>query len=105
VDGTDHFVAAERSDHAFDLPPVTETRDVAIVAASLGTRRGLEAGVVAEPLDQIGGIGERYASMDERSVHVRALNTTTVERLRMSIVNSSLTTFGLAFASSLGMGA
>jgi len=48
VNCSQHLVAAERGDHSLDLPPVAETDEVAVVTALLGTRCGLQPGVVAE---------------------------------------------------------
>ena len=61
MDGPADFVAAQRRDHPLDLPPVAKAHDIAVVAAALGTRRGLEAGIVAVALDQLGGVGKRDA--------------------------------------------
>ena len=69
VDGAGDFVVAERGDHPLDLPPVTEARNIAVVAATLGAHRRLEAGIVAITLDEVGGVGQRDASMDERAIH------------------------------------
>jgi hypothetical protein len=49
VDGSAHFVAAERRDHPLDLPPMAETRDIALVAAAFGARGGLEPGLADGP--------------------------------------------------------
>ena len=56
-------------DHALDLAPVAEVRDVADVAAALGARGRFKAGVVAVAFDQLGGIGQRDAAMDEGAIH------------------------------------
>jgi hypothetical protein len=63
--GAADFVAGERGDHPLDLPPVAEAHDIARVAAALGARRGLEPGIVAEAVDQLGRVGERGAAGDE----------------------------------------
>src|SRR5437764_6676795 len=47
------LVRAQGRDHALDLPPVAEPRDIAVVAALLRARRGLEAGIIAEAFDEI----------------------------------------------------
>jgi hypothetical protein len=98
VDGTAHFIAAERRNHALDLTPVAEARDIALVAAALGPHGGLEARIIAEALNELGGIGKSDAAMDEGAVHGSTHSRTTLERLRTSIVNAALTTIGLAFA-------
>src|SRR6478672_7969693 len=73
VDGSAHFVAAERRYDALDLPPVAEPREIALVPTALGARRRLEAGVVAETFDQVRRISERQPAMDERTVHACSL--------------------------------
>src|SRR5213596_3451164 len=93
MDGAEHFVAAERRNDALDLPPVAEVHDIAVIAAVLGARCCLEAGVVAIALDQVRCIGERHANMDKRTVHGNALNPARVERVRTSIVNTTLAMF------------
>ena len=67
--GSAHFVAGKRGNHAFDLPPVAETGDIAVVAALLGPRSRLEAGIVAEPFNEVGCVGERDTAMDEWAIH------------------------------------
>ena len=69
VDWSDYFVAAQRRNDTFDLTPVAETGDIAVVAASLGAHRRLEPGVIAVAFYQVGGIGERDAAMDEWAIH------------------------------------
>ena len=96
MDGAAHFVAAERGDYAFDLPPVAEARDISVVAAALGPNCRLEARIVTVPFNEIGGIGKGWASMDEGRVHGHVSNSVTVELLRTSIVNLLLTTFSMA---------
>src|SRR4051812_170477 len=75
VDGPPDLVAAQRGDHALDLPPVAETRDIAVVTAALRTGRGFEASVVAEALDQLRRVGQRRPPIDEEGVH-RPRNST-----------------------------
>ncbi len=53
-----HFLAAQSHDHALDLPPMAEARDVAGIAALLGENGGLKTGVVAIKLDQLRCIGK-----------------------------------------------
>ena len=74
VNGAGDFVAAERSNHALDLPPVAEARDIPVVAAALGAHRGLETGVVAKALDQLGGVAQGATPMDERTIHAAKLS-------------------------------
>jgi hypothetical protein len=91
VNGAADFVAAEGRDHSFDLAPVAEAGDIAVVAATLRARRGLEAGVVSETLDQVGRIGQGRASVDEGTVHTRGLKPIAVSGLPTNVVNGSLT--------------
>src|SRR5207248_10036300 len=65
--------AAERRDHALDLPPVAEARDIAVVAAAFGAKRGLEAGVVAIARHEVGRVGQRRAAVDEGAVHAHCI--------------------------------
>ena len=69
MDQPANFVAAQRGDHALDLPPVAKARDIALVAAAVGAGGGLLAGVVAEALHQLRGVGQREPSMNEGRVH------------------------------------
>ena len=85
------FVAAERRDHPLDLPPVAEARDIAVVAAALGTDGSFQAGIIAIDLDELGGIGQCHTSMNEWAAHERALSPAAVSRLRTSVVNKPLT--------------
>jgi len=87
------FVAAERCDDALDLPPVAEARDIALVAAALGAGRRLVAGVVAEAIHQLRGVGQGETSMNEGRVHRDASNPEPVEVVPTNVVNASLTMF------------
>src|SRR5438270_11043270 len=69
VDGADNLVTAERGDGPLDLPHVAEARDIAVVAAAVGADCRHETGIVAIAGDQLGGIGQRHAAMDEGAVH------------------------------------
>ena len=93
MDGAANFVAAQRRDHALDLAPVAKVRDIADVAAPLGARRGFEPGVVAEAFDQLGGVGQRKAAVDERALHESAHKPQPVSRLPTNVVNALLTMF------------
>src|SRR4051794_7316028 len=73
VNGTLDFVAAERRDHSFDLPPMAEAGDIAVVAAALRAHRRLEPGVVAITRDQVRSVVQRHAPMDEGVFHARFL--------------------------------
>lgn len=101
MDGPADLFAGQSCDHPFDLPPVTKARDIAEIAAALGPRGGLESGVVAETLDQLVGVGEREAAMDEGRVHVRDRKPRPVSRLRTIAVNDPLTIFRGAAASGM----
>jgi hypothetical protein len=72
---------------------MTEARDIAVVAAALGADGRLEPGVVTVQFDELGGIVEGRASVDERAVHGDALNLRGVSRLRTNVVNTLLTIF------------
>jgi hypothetical protein len=52
---------------------VAEAGDVAVVTATLGTGRGLEPGIVAIAIDEVGSVGKRETSMNEYAVHDRPL--------------------------------
>src|SRR4051794_17168239 len=79
VDESPDLVAAQRRNHAFDLPPVAKARDIALITAALGTRCGFIAGIVAKALHQLGRVGKRGPSVDEERVHVTPV---TERRLR-----------------------
>ena len=69
VDRAVDFVGAEGGDDPLDLPPVAEFQDIAGIAAGFGTHRCLQAGIVAEPVDQFRCVGKRRPSSDIRSIH------------------------------------
>jgi len=75
---------------------MAETRDIARVAALLGAERGFEAGIVAEALDKLGRIGQRWPAVDVGGVHARSINPDTVSTLTRNIVNVLLTIGGKA---------
>ena len=52
-----HFLGGQAHDYPLDLPPVAETHDIARVAASLGPKGRLKPRIVAEPINEIGGVG------------------------------------------------
>lgn len=91
MDGPPDLVAAQGRDHPLDLAPVAEAHDIAGIAAGFCASRSLESGVVAEPLDELGGVGKRHAPADEGSVHAPAHNPGAVARLRIKLVNGSVT--------------
>ena len=93
MDGAANFVAAQSRDHALDLAPVAKVRDIADVPAPLGPRRGFEPGVVAETFDQLGGVGQRKAAMDEGAVHASGHKPPPVSRLPTHVVNAVFTRF------------
>jgi hypothetical protein len=73
VNGSAHFPGAEGDDDPLDLPPVAEKDDIAQIPAPLGANGRFEPGIVAEALDQFGGVGKRRPSGDERGIHRFAL--------------------------------
>jgi len=104
VDCPDDFVAAQRRNDALDLPPMAETSDIAVVAALLRSHGRLEPGVVAIAFDQLRGIGERNAAVDEGAIHgasVTAARFPTADEQGQRTVSHML---GLASAAALGMG-
>jgi len=74
VDCPEDVPAAERSNHSLNLPPVAKTRHVAVVTAALGANGRFESGVIAKALDQVGGVGQRNAAMDEGTLHAALLS-------------------------------
>lgn len=95
MNGTLHFFAGESCNHPLDLPPMAEAHDVPFVAAALRARRRLEPSVISITLDQIGRVGKREATMDEKAFHARVLNPRLVSRLPTNSVNNLLTMLGL----------
>ncbi|MEA3067863.1 MAG: hypothetical protein QOK41_1270 [Sphingomonadales bacterium] len=75
---------------------MAEAGDIAVIAAALGARRGLEPGVVAIAFDELGGVGERGPAMDEGAVHGLCFTPAPVSRLPTKVVNGALTILGLA---------
>lgn len=73
MDGPADLFTAQRRDDPLDLPPVAEARDIAIVAAPLGARGGLETCSVAVSLHQLGSILKREPSVNEGRVHARPI--------------------------------
>lgn len=59
MDEAADLVAAERRNHSLDLPPVAEARNIALVAALLGARRGFIAGIITEAVHQLGCVRKR----------------------------------------------
>ena len=74
MNGAERPVAAERGDHAFDLPPVAETRDVPVVTAALGAERRLDRRFLAKAIDEVRSVGKNMAAVDEESVHAPAID-------------------------------
>ena len=91
MDGAANLFAAQRRDHPLDLPPVTETNDIAGVAAQVGKRRGFVAGVVAEAAQKLGCVGQRHASTDEGCVHTQVFTGAPLSGLPTKIVNAAFT--------------
>jgi hypothetical protein len=86
-----HFFTAQSGDHTLDLPPMAKARDVALVAAALGSCRGLKSRIVTIALHEIGRVGQREASVDEGRVHARPISPSPVSRLPTNVVNEPLT--------------
>lgn len=93
MDQAADLVAAQRGDDALDLPPMAEARDIALVAAALGTHRRLEAGIVAETVHQLRRIRKREPSMNEGRVHARGISGAPVSTVPTNVVNAALTIF------------
>jgi len=91
VDRAPDFLFGQGDDHSLDLPPVAEAHDIALVAAVLGARRGLEPGVVAKGFDQQGRIGQGRPASDEGHVHGRPANPPLVELWSTDAVNEAVT--------------
>ena len=66
VDGVEHFGGRKRRDHPLDLTPVTETDDVAVIAALFGADGRFESSLIAEGVDQAVRIVECAATGDEK---------------------------------------
>ena len=49
----------EKLDQALDLPPAAEMDQGAGLGAAVGASRGLVGGQLAEPRNQLGGVGRR----------------------------------------------
>ena len=73
VNASAHFVAAQRHNDAFDLPPVAKPRHIARIPALFSTNGGLQSGIVAVVLDKLCGVSERRAARDEGRVHATPL--------------------------------
>lgn len=95
VDGAGHRRRRQIGDHALDLPPVAEAYDIADIATAIGANGGFQAGVVAEPFHQVGGVGQHRAAGDEKLFHATGINPAALSRLRTIIVNGAFT---IAFA-------
>ena len=93
MDQAADLVAAERRNHALDLPPVAEARDIALVAAQLGAGRRFVAGVIAESLHKLCRVGKRDPAVNEGRVHGSALSPGPVSTVPTNVVNAALTIF------------
>jgi hypothetical protein len=69
VNGSAHFLGGESDYHPLDLAPVAEANEVSGISAPFGSNGRLEAGIVAEALDQLGRIGKGRPSGDEGGAH------------------------------------
>ena len=85
VDRSVNFIARKGSDDAFNLPPVAKAHHIAIVATALGTRRGLESGIIAIASDEVRSVSKGEASVDEglcHAAHVHRARFATADRRR-----------------------
>ena len=69
VNRTENFLVRQGDDHPFDLPPMAEFQDIAIVAAGLGARSSLEPGVIAVSLQKQCSVGKGRSAVDVGRVH------------------------------------
>ena len=95
MNGSADFLGRQGDDHPLDLPPVAEAHDIAGVAAALGANGRLQAGIVAEQVDQLGCVGKRRPAGDEWRVHGKALSPLAIAGLPTSIVNATVTVMRL----------
>ena len=97
VDGAADFVAVQGRDHPLDVAPVAEARDIAVVAAALRTRGGLEQCLVTEPLDEVGGVRQCKPTVNEGRVHahpIAARRFATADKYRQHVIDHVSGGFG-----------
>ena len=70
MDGSAHFVAGKRLDHALNLPPVAKMQHIAGITAAFGTRRGLQPGIDAEAVHEFRSFGQSEPACNEWRVHL-----------------------------------
>ena len=85
------FVAIERGDDAFDLPPVAETDDVPVAAAARRASCRLDWGLLAIALDKVGRVGKCHTIVNERAGHAPTLRPRSVSGLPTKVLNTSFT--------------
>jgi len=73
MDGSAHFFVGQCRDHALDLPPVAEKQHIACIAATFGTRCGLEPGIVSEAIHEVRSFCKSEPAGDVGRVHARLL--------------------------------
>ena len=95
MDSAGDFVAAQRRNDPLDLAPVAEASEVSIVATTLRPSGSLETCIIAVVPNEVRGISERNATVNEDRIHPPSLSAATVERLRTIIVNKPFTISGL----------
>lgn len=96
MDSPERLFHGQGGDHAFDLPPVAEARDIADVAALLGADRRFQLRIVAELGDEVRSIGERRAAVDVQELHAGHDKARALSGLRTITVNGSFTMFAPA---------
>lgn len=75
----------------FDLPPVTEAKDIVLPARALGPGSRFPDGFVAKIVDQGGSIGQGFAAENEGTIHGVFLTANPVDIAVMKPVNGPFT--------------
>ena len=92
-----HFVAAQRHDQAFDVPPVAKAGDIPVVAAPAGARGRFDPGALRRKFDQLGGIGQRGPAIDEGRIHapfIKRARFATADKYRQHVVDHVIGSVG-----------
>lgn len=69
MDGSAHFFVGQCRDDTFNLPPMAESQNIARVPALLSSRGGLQSGVIAKTVDEVGSLCKGKAAGDEGRIH------------------------------------
>ena len=69
MDRAKSLIGGQRSDDAFDVPPVTKMRDVSVISGCSRPRSGLDGRVIAIALNEVRSVRQGYAAVNERNVH------------------------------------